>query len=235
VSTVSDTFAPFIDFLFPTVCGACRRLGPMLCDDCRAAVEWLAEPICMSCGRPTPFATLHCHRCEQRPLPLNQIRAAVLFTDPVAQLIHLMKYEGYFALAESLADLMVTAWPRWQTAVNLVLPIPLAAHRERKRGYNQSELLTRQLAQKMGWATSKTALKRTRYTRPQVGLDAEQRRRNLQNAFTAEAAELDGKHILLVDDVCTTGATLVAAAEAITAVAAPASISAYCLARASLD
>ena len=181
-----------------------------------------------------PHSVIHCRRCQERPLPLNQIRAAVLFEEPVAHLIHLMKYEGYFALAEPLADLMIEAWPRWQTAVDLVLPIPLYPGRERKRGYNQSELLTRRLSAKMGWATSQTALRRLRRTRPQVGLDADARRHNLQNAFTAVADELAGKHILLVDDVCTTGATLVAAGE-VAAAAGAASVSAYCLARATLD
>jgi ComF family protein len=165
---------------------------------------------------------------------LTQIRAAVLFEEPVSQLIHLMKYEGYFALAEPLADLMMETWPRWQTAVDLVLPIPLYAGRERKRGYNQSELLTRRLSAKMGWATSPTALRRLRHTRPQVGLDADARRLNLQNAFAANANELTDKRILLVDDVCTTGATLTAAADVLLAAGA-ASVSAYCLARAALD
>jgi ComF family protein len=181
-----------------------------------------------------PHSVIHCRRCQERPLPLNQIRAAVLFEEPVARLIHLMKYEGYFALAEPLADLMLEAWPRWQTPVDLVLPIPLYPGRERKRGYNQSELLTRQLSAKMGWAASETALRRLRHTRPQVGLDADARRHNLQNAFVAEENELAGKHVLLVDDVCTTGATLVAAAETLTAVGV-ASVSGYCLARATLD
>ena len=188
----------------------------------------------MSCGRPMIQSVLNCSGCQQRPLPLNQIRAAVVFGEPVDHLIHLMKYEGYFALAEPLAGLMLEAWPRWQTPVDLVLPIPLYARRERERGYNQSELLVRQLARQMGWATAPAALRRRRHTRPQVGLDADERRHNLHDAFVAQKEAVTGRHLLLVDDVCTTGATLVAAAEVLLAAGA-ASVSAYCLARATLD
>jgi ComF family protein len=142
-----------------------------------------------------------------------------------------MKYEGFFALSEPLGNLMIKAWPMWQHSFDLVLPIPLHPQRERERGYNQSELLVRQLRKELGWATEPAALKRYRRTRPQLGLTANERRANVRDAFGADSVRVNGKRILLVDDVCTTGSTLASAAEALLNAGAR-SISAYCLTQA---
>lgn len=142
-----------------------------------------------------------------------------------------MKYEGAFALAEPLGDLMATAWPRWQTPVDLVVPVALHPERERKRGYNQSTLLARRLSCKLGWQMLPESLQRTRDTRPQTRLSGSERLQNVQRAFQAQRDIVTGKHILLVDDVATTGATLAASADALLAAGAV-SVSGYCLARA---
>lgn len=203
----------------------------MLCDDCRAAVVWLEEPICMRCGRPTNHIVIACHVCQEQAFPLQQARAAALFMEPVSRVIHLMKYEGYFALAQPLADLMVAAWPRWQMIVDLVIPIPLSRQRYRQRGYNQAERLAHYFCRQMGFPLATTLLQRAKATRPQVGLEAAERRGNVRGAFVAATEGIAGQHILLIDDVCTTGATLAAAAETLLAAGA-ASVSGYCVARA---
>jgi ComF family protein len=185
----------------------------------------------MVCGKPVPHPVLSCSSCQQQPLPLHQVRSATLFDGPVPQLLRGMKYHGFFALAQPLAELMATAWPRWETPIDLALPIPLHPKRERERGFNQSALLVAHLCRQLGWTTSPAALRRERATRPQVGLDASQRRMNLQNAFGADTNQVAGKRVLLVDDVCTTGATLAAAALALLDAGAE-SVSGYCVARA---
>jgi ComF family protein len=146
-------------------------------------------------------------------------------------MIHAMKYEGYFALAGPLAELMISAWPRWQMAVDVVVPIALHADRQRERGYNQAELLGRRLAQAAGLEFDAQALSRTRKTRPQVGLGLHERRANVRDAFTAAPSRAEGRRVLLVDDVCTSGATLSEAAAVLLAAGAEA-VSAYCLAAA---
>jgi ComF family protein len=142
-----------------------------------------------------------------------------------------MKYEGFFALSEPLGTLMIKAWPKWQQPFDIVLPIPLHPQRERSRGYNQSELLVRELQKGLGWTSCASALKRKRQTRPQLGLTASERRANVRDAFGADSDRVSGKRILLVDDVCTTGSTLASAAEALLDAGAV-SISAYCLTQA---
>jgi ComF family protein len=220
-----------IDVILPPVCSNCQKVGTLFCAECRAAVPWLEEPICMACCKPVAHPVLSCSSCQQQPLPLLQVRSATLFDGPVPQLLRGMKYHGFFALAQPLAELMAIAWPRWETALDLALPIPLHPRRERERGFNQSALLLAHLCRQFGWPTSPAALRRERATRPQVGLDAGERRTNLHHAFWADPNQVAGKRVLLVDDVCTTGATLTASALALLDAGAE-SVSAYCVARA---
>lgn len=219
-----------LNFVFPPVCGACKKAGSLLCDSCHAQLQWVPAPLCDRCGRPVAKATECCAVCRERPLPLQQIRAAVLFADPVTKLIHNLKYNGAFGLAKPLAQLMGQAWPEWHMPVDLVLPIPLHAERERKRGYNQSALLARAFSQAVELPYAEHALQRTRFTTPQVGLTAVERLVNVQDAFSADGC-VQGRHVLLIDDVCTTGATMAAAANALFTAGARA-VSGYCVARA---
>ncbi len=155
----------------------------------------------------------------------------MIFAEPIPTIIHQLKYNGYFGLAEPLADLMATAWPKWQMPVDLVVGVPLHPQREKKRGYNQSDLLARYFCNQVNLVEDKGTLQRVRNTSPQVGLNANERVVNVADAFVADRSKAAGKHVLLVDDVCTTGSTLKAAAEALM-VAGAKRVSAYCLARA---
>jgi ComF family protein len=115
--------------------------------------------------------------------------------------------------------------------VDLVVGIPLHPDREKKRGYNQSDLLVTHFCNGLNLAGSHRALRRVRNTPPQVGLNMNDRQLNMTNAFEADRAEVEGKAVLLVDDVCTTGSTLMAAAQALLTAGAK-RVSGYCLARA---
>lgn len=126
--------------------------------------------------------------------------------------------------------MMADAWQTWHMPIDLVLPIPLHAERERKRGYNQSTLLTRDFCNLVALPYVENGLQRARFTTPQVGLTAVERLKNVQDAFVAQT-NVVGKHILLIDDVCTTGATMAAAASALLDAGANL-VSGYCVARA---
>ena len=116
------------------------------------------------------------------------------------------------------AEALIAGWPCWPQPPDLIVPIPLHPRRRRQRGYNQSELLARPLAQAVGVAYSATVLQRTRHTPPQVGLGPQARAANVRGAFTAAPDEVRGRAVILIDDVLTTGATMTAAAEALLAV-----------------
>lgn len=222
------------DIVFPPVCASCGRLGVLLCDDCLGTLRPVEGVLCARCGRvlPTGSAPMLCNVCATEPPPLRQARAPLLYVEPTDRLIHRLKYDGTFALARPLAALMAAHWPQWEQPPDLVLPIPLHPRRRRQRGYNQSTLLGRHLAASIGLPFDDRALRRHRHTQPQIALGPEERRSNVAGAFVAVPERTAGRHIVLIDDVYTTGATMAAATEALLAAGAW-SVSAYCLARVS--
>ncbi len=228
---LNELVATLRDIIFPPVCANCQKVGQLICPECFQRIQWIKEPVCLCCGRLLVPSWGLCDSCQTTPLPLKQIRAATLFAEPVSSIIHKLKYKGSFGLGKILAELMVSVWDQWQVSVDFVVPIPLHPEREKKRGYNQSALLARHFSQQCGYVYAPGLLRRTRFTLPQVSLNAAERAQNVQNAFAVEGHGLVGKSVLLVDDVCTTGATMAAAAQALLDKGAL-SVSGYCLARA---
>lgn len=192
-------------------------------------------PLCDRCGRflseGSDETAAWCAACAEEPPPWRQVRAPFRYTAPTDEIIHRMKYEGLFALCRPLAELMALHWPSWAEPPDLIVPIALHPRRERRRGYNQAALLSGHLARVVGCEWDGQALQRVRHTAPQVGLNATERRENVQAAFRAAPERVAGRRILLIDDVFTTGATMTAAAQALLAAGA-AGVSGYCLARA---
>lgn len=152
-----------------------------------------------------------CNRCRTAPLPIERIRSVVYFEGVIRQAMHQFKYKGITALAEPLGGLMAEYLMEHPMPIDVVVPVPLHAARQRDRGYNQAGLLARQLEEPVDEDT----LVRQRATAPQVELDAEQRRENVRGAFRCSGEGLSGRRVLLVDDVCTTGSTLGACAVAL--------------------
>ena len=129
--------------------------------------------------------------------------------------VHAFKYNGLQALASPLAELMAQYWRAHPLPAHVLVPVPLHRARQRKRGYNQAELLARGLGQRIGLPVDTTSLVRQRSTAPQVELDALQRKQNVAGAFEVQDNNLSGQEVLLIDDVCTTAATLDACAIAL--------------------
>jgi ComF family protein len=186
--------------------------------------------VCPACGKALDDAKGTHQSCLGVGLPFHQAFAPLAYTPPLVTIIHKLKYDGYFGLARPLAEILVDAWPCWENSPDLIMPIPLHARRLKTRGFNQSALLARHLAAEAGIPVDENALQRVRHTVPQVGLNPEERHRNVTGAFASDSATVRHLHIVLVDDVFTTGATMRAAASSLIESGA-ATVSAYCLAR----
>jgi len=203
-----------LDLLFPPRCVGCSRVGTLLCGECLSQIPRVEHPFCTRCGDKVATEGL-CARCRTSPLRIERIRSAVYFKGALREAIHHLKYKGRTALAKPLGNLMTTYWQQHPMAVDVVVPVPLHAARLRERGYNQAALLARELAQQAGLPIDEETLVRKRATAPQVELNAKQRKENVRDAFYCSGNALAGKRVLLIDDVCTTGATLEACAVAL--------------------
>jgi ComF family protein len=203
-----------LDLIFPPVCVGCRRRGDWLCADCRAG-----------------FTDLGPAGVSGRIGPLDGACAAHAFDGALRDAIHHLKYQGARHLAEPLGELLVESYWLGSLDVDVIVPVPLHPSRQSERGYNQSELLARELARAIGLPCEVGALRRVRPTPAQTHLSAEERRRNVAGAFVASETRPGGARVLLVDDVFTTGSTLAACAAALRAGGA-ARVSAVTVARA---
>lgn len=186
-----------------------------LCEDCRQALanRWVG-------AAPPPEGGL-----------IDGAAYAYLYGGPAGGLVRNLKYRGVSRLAEPMGRQMLRAFDGLQPAqIDCVVPVPMHIRRTRKRGVNQALLLAREMAGGLGLPLAE-ALVRTRNTRQQARLDAAERLHNLDGAF-AVACDVKGKRVLLVDDVCTTGATANACAEALLSGGASAVLLVcFCLAR----
>lgn len=221
-----------LDLFSPTVCVACGRLGPMICASCVSQFAWVGEPICNRCGHTLIHSANACGKCIAPEFNLTQVRASLLYRDPILTIIHEMKYKGLFALCKPLAQFMASSWPVWHNAPDLMMPVPLHPRRKKQRGFNQSALLAAHLGQQVGIEVNHKGLERIRNTSPQVGLTPHERQENVRDAFYADPALVTDKEVLLIDDVFTTGATMLSATKALINAGAT-GVSAYCLARTS--
>lgn len=234
-----------LDLLFPPRCVACHRLGPWLCAACLNEIEAIRPPVCSRCGQPVAGPShsdpipprrepVLCDRCQQNPPQLDGLRACAFHSGPLRQAIHQLKYEDVRSLAVPLGKLMGNSWPQLSPPdqdLDVIVPVPLHPSRERERGYNQAALLARELGLYLRRPVVENVLIRARATAPQVELNAQERRANVRDAFRCLNNNLQGKRVLLVDDVCTTGSTLEAACTALKS-SGVSSVWAYTLARA---
>jgi ComF family protein len=151
---------------------------------------------------------------------LSAIRSVFRFEGTVRAAVHELKYRNLRAIAPCLAAYMCAYMAEWGPEPELVVPVPMHSRHQHRRGYNQAELLARALARSQGLAF-RAALKRTSGQASQVrSRSVSERHRNVAGAFTCVDESISGKRILLIDDVCTTGATLEACAAALRAAGA---------------
>lgn len=203
-----------LDLVFPPHCVVCGRNGEWLCAECAASFRRVHLPISSRSGRQLAGGS-HYNECIHHATALDGIRAAAYYEGGVRTCIHHLKYKGSRVLAPYLAEIMANSWSQAPVPSSTIVPVPLHPQRVRQRGYNQAALLAQELGRRLKVPIIADCLIRVKHTRPQVGLDAKERRLNVRDAFACIDHRLSGKNILLVDDVCTTGATLEACAHAL--------------------
>lgn len=178
-------------------------------------IKRLNNSICPVCGRPYNInINTVCTSCKKSPPAFQALRSWGLHQGPLRDAIHALKYQRDIGLGEVLGQHLVELFKQQNWQVDLVAPVPLGMDRLEERGYNQSHYLARPIALSCRLSYKPTAVKRTRNTVSQVGLNAVERTQNVQDAFWGDPNHLAGKSILLIDDVTTTGATIQSCAQA---------------------
>jgi len=206
-----------LDLLLPRVCVSCDRLiSPvetgLVCSLCWSRLPLLASPQCPRCGH--PLSTEVCRWCELLPPFVRAARSLCWMPiEPASSIVHALKYDGWASVASEMATRMARlSWPRDVIEERAALiPIPLASARKRQRGYNQSALIARSLGAMWAVPVWEDAVARTRETSSQTRLTPEQRLDNVAGSFWVMdemRGELRGAHVVVVDDVVTTAATL---------------------------
>ena len=196
--------------LLPQRCIACGRFGAALHHACLDALPAAAQPRCTRCWAPGPGSP--CSACLADPSPFEGLRTPYRFTGVARRALLEAKFRGISAHLDPLGDAAAEVVPRsW--AIDAVTPIPLHGSRQRRRGFNQSELIARRVASHLALPLRAGLLRRARATAPQTSLGAERRASNVADAFACAGDPPAG--VLLIDDVSTTGATFAAAARAL--------------------
>jgi len=217
------------DFLLPVCCAACERLNGahekgIVCGHCWSRVREISWPRCSRCGHAIDSHT--CRWCHNLP-PFVRSARSYCWIGPGTgkQIVHSLKYDGWTRVAEEMAERMshVSVPPDVKLERTALVPVPLSRNRQRERGFNQSELIAAALAKFWRIPVWPGALSRQTSTRSQTQLTPGERLGNVAGAFSVPAAQcaiLRGAHLVLVDDVVTTGATLRASASALFAAGA---------------
>jgi len=214
-----------LDLLFPAVCPLCAgRLGAgrrdPVCGACWASFTRVTPPLCVTCGAPVPAEGItRCAACRDETLAFDYARAAASYGGAVREAVHVLKFGGRRSMARPLGDLIVDQCMDPLLVPDMLVPVPLSHARERERGFNQAVLLAERLGERLGVRVRARWLVRLRATAAQSDLTAAERRANVANAFLATPA-VSGRHVAVVDDVITTGATVSECARALRAAGA---------------
>lgn len=199
-----------LSLLFPSICPICGNrsesieLSP-LCIGCWAGIERYSGPSCCVCAKPliSEYAQV-CGDCVSDPPPFSSVIIYGIYSDSLATAINLMKFSGIKRLSRPLARLLIELDI---PDADVIIPVPMTKRSLLKRGFNQSLLIAKEVSIKKGIPLDIDSLQKAKETLPQVGLGAEERVKNIKNAFSVKG-DLKGKRVLLVDDVMTTGATM---------------------------
>ncbi|QIB68202.1 ComF family protein [Aminipila butyrica] len=218
-----------LDGLFPAniYCICCGNLIDKtrpyaLCDSCLENLNWANARTCIKCGKVLnetdkrrlldEIGQTHqlCDHCKQNRHFFERGFTCMQYSTMAKEMIHHFKFNGCAYMGDKLGKIMLDRIRLEQLSVDLVVAVPMHPKNRRKRGYNQSELLAKVVAEGLGVVYNSQVLIRRQYKAPMNKLGAEQRYANIQNAYAlaGNAAFLQSKSVLLIDDIYTTGSTV---------------------------
>ncbi len=206
-----------LDAILPPLCLGCGEIvaaAGSLCAKCWQGFSFIAPPQCLRCG--VPFAEdlgpdAQCADCLMRPPRFRRARAALVYDDRTRRLVLPFKHGDRTDMARACGAWMARAGAELLAEADLVAPVPLHWRRLLMRRYNQALLLAARIARDADVRLAADLLRRRRWTGSQAGLKAQERRRNVRQAFDVHprwSADIKGRSVVLVDDVLTTGATV---------------------------
>lgn len=223
---IADTM---VKILYPPVCPVCGEVQPQMltddgigriCEPCKKRVQRVHSPFCMRCGK--PLARIHagveyCEDCRRHRHSYTQGRAAFVYRGAMIGTMHRLKYSNRRDYAPVLARETYGMYADWIRRIQpqVIVPVPLHPSRRRSRGYNQAELLARELSRLSGIPMDTGLLIRVHNTDRQRTLSPQERKNNLKNAFQMTKKIVQLEKVLLIDDIYTTGSTADAAADAL--------------------
>lgn len=198
--------------------GIYKGVRPDVCEECRDKLVYINDDRCFKCGKQLEDTeSEYCYDCRRMQHVFDRGAAAFAYSEGIKQSVYRYKYKGcreyakwYAAQIKERCGFMLDEW-----SPEVIVPVPLHIMKLRARGYNQAELLARELSELTGIKTDSTLLLRDRNTKPMKELDEHERIKNLEKAFIVRGNVVKYKKILLVDDIYTTGVTADACAEAL--------------------
>lgn len=193
--------------LSPAGGGSPSWVERLTCRRCAAELPWIKRS-CPRCGTPLEEGESECRHCNIGVFSFQDCCALACYRGKIRETLHRFKYRGQKALAEPLGKLLAGKIARepWSSSLEFLVPVPLSRQRLLQRGYNQASLLAGVLGRELGLPV-KEILERVRETESQTGLNRSRRAENLYRAFRCCREVPAGSHVLLVDDVLTSGAT----------------------------
>ena len=216
-NTILDLCKSAIDLLLPPRCLATGEIvdAPgMVSPEVWPQLQFIESPFCKTCGMPFPFDIANdalCAACMDREPVFDASRSAVIYNEASRSMILAFKYGDRLHAVKTFVPWMMRAGQALIDEADIIIPVPLHNRRLRERRFNQSALLAQEIARKSGKAYIPDLLQRTRHTIPQQGLNYKERGKNVHGAFEVNPdylGTIEGKTILLIDDVYTSGATL---------------------------
>lgn len=213
-----------LDLLLPPQCPMCKSptsTAHGICGQCWNKLTFITDPYCKCCGNPFEISQTDddettCVVCLKTPPTYDQARAALVYNDNSRRLIVPFKHSDRTSILPILVKMLKQSGNNILQEADLYIPVPLHWQRLLKRRYNQAALLCTELGKTYDKPVLTNTLRRVKSTPPQAGLSRKQRQKNVRTAFHVKHPEtISGKHVLLIDDVITTGATVEACAKAL--------------------